>query len=154
MPKYKVKVKWGKELFQDVEVNTEEEPMLFKVRLLLFLYWRKCCISGSGRIGICSAEVFVKLNYSFSKKFKFSVQIIEIYDADEKDETMNTGTSLNKSCVKLGLDLDRDRHKMEIRIRIGMNTDLQHWSELETVRGIRVTIWCLFEIPYVLSYEL
>ena len=35
MPTYKVKVKWGKELFQDVEVNTEEEPMLFKVRLLL-----------------------------------------------------------------------------------------------------------------------
>jgi hypothetical protein len=69
MPTYKVKVKWGKELFQDVEVNTEEEPMLFKVRLLLwsfFLYRRKCCISGSGRIGICSAEVFVKLNYSFS----------------------------------------------------------------------------------------
>jgi ubiquitin carboxyl-terminal hydrolase 14 len=36
MPTYKVKVKWGKELFQDVEVNTEEEPMLFKVRLLLW----------------------------------------------------------------------------------------------------------------------
>jgi hypothetical protein len=40
---------------------------------------------------------------------------------------MNTGTSLNKSCVKLGLDLDLDRQKMEIRIRIGIknDTDLQ-----------------------------
>lgn len=28
-----VKVKWGKELFSNVEVNTEEEPMLFKAQL-------------------------------------------------------------------------------------------------------------------------
>ena len=34
MPAFKVKVKWGKELFQDVEVNTEEEPMVFKVAAL------------------------------------------------------------------------------------------------------------------------
>lgn len=33
MPAFKVKVKWGKELFQDVEVNTEEEPMVFKAQL-------------------------------------------------------------------------------------------------------------------------
>ena len=28
-----VKVKWGKELFPDVEVNTDEEPILFKAQL-------------------------------------------------------------------------------------------------------------------------
>jgi len=28
-----VKVKWGKELFSNVEVNTEEEPILFKAQL-------------------------------------------------------------------------------------------------------------------------
>lgn len=28
-----VKVKWGKELFPNVEVNTDEEPMLFKAQL-------------------------------------------------------------------------------------------------------------------------
>lgn len=28
-----VKVKWGKEMFPDVEVNTEEEPMLFKAQI-------------------------------------------------------------------------------------------------------------------------
>ncbi|XP_034938958.1 ubiquitin carboxyl-terminal hydrolase 14 [Chelonus insularis] len=33
MPQYKVKVKWGKELFPNVEVNTDEEPMLFKAQL-------------------------------------------------------------------------------------------------------------------------
>jgi len=33
MPSYKIKVKWGKELFQDVEVNTDEEPMVFKAQL-------------------------------------------------------------------------------------------------------------------------
>ncbi|EZA52154.1 Ubiquitin carboxyl-terminal hydrolase [Ooceraea biroi] len=33
MPQYTVKVKWGKELFSNVEVNTEEEPMLFKAQL-------------------------------------------------------------------------------------------------------------------------
>ena len=31
MPSYKVKVKWAKELFTDVEVNTDEEPIVFKV---------------------------------------------------------------------------------------------------------------------------
>jgi hypothetical protein len=72
----------------------------------------------------CLATVSVKLNYSFSKKFKFTFQNIEIYDADEKDETMNTGTSLNKTFVKLGLDQDLDRQKMEIRIRIGIKTIL------------------------------
>jgi len=34
MPCYKIKVKWGKELFQDVEVNTDEEPLLFKAQLM------------------------------------------------------------------------------------------------------------------------
>ncbi|XP_043277672.1 ubiquitin carboxyl-terminal hydrolase 14 [Venturia canescens] len=33
MPQYSVKVKWGKELFPNVEVNTDEEPMLFKAQL-------------------------------------------------------------------------------------------------------------------------
>ena len=34
MPSFKIKVKWGKELFQDVEVNTDEEPMVFKAQLM------------------------------------------------------------------------------------------------------------------------
>ncbi|XP_011190703.2 ubiquitin carboxyl-terminal hydrolase 14 [Zeugodacus cucurbitae] len=33
MPAYKVKVKWGRELFPDIEANTDEEPMLFKAQL-------------------------------------------------------------------------------------------------------------------------
>lgn len=33
MPLFPVKVKWGKELFPNVEVNTDEEPMLFKAQL-------------------------------------------------------------------------------------------------------------------------
>jgi len=33
MPSFKIKVKWGKELYQDVEANTDEEPMLFKAQL-------------------------------------------------------------------------------------------------------------------------
>ena len=33
MPEFKIKVKWGKEIFQDVEVNTDEEPMVFKAQL-------------------------------------------------------------------------------------------------------------------------
>ncbi|XP_019879627.1 ubiquitin carboxyl-terminal hydrolase 14 [Aethina tumida] len=33
MPQYKVKVKWGKETFPDIEVNTDEPPMLFKAQL-------------------------------------------------------------------------------------------------------------------------
>ncbi|XP_023349063.1 ubiquitin carboxyl-terminal hydrolase 14 isoform X1 [Eurytemora carolleeae] len=33
MPTFKIKVKWGKEVFQDVEVNTDEEPMVFKAQL-------------------------------------------------------------------------------------------------------------------------
>ncbi|XP_012214727.1 ubiquitin carboxyl-terminal hydrolase 14 [Linepithema humile] len=33
MPQYTIKVKWGKELFSNVEVNTEEEPILFKAQL-------------------------------------------------------------------------------------------------------------------------
>lgn len=33
MPSYKVKVKWGKELFNNVEANTDEEPILFKAQL-------------------------------------------------------------------------------------------------------------------------
>ncbi|XP_015108413.1 ubiquitin carboxyl-terminal hydrolase 14 [Diachasma alloeum] len=33
MPQYTVKVKWGKEMFPNVEVNTDEEPMLFKAQL-------------------------------------------------------------------------------------------------------------------------
>ena len=28
-----MKVKWGKEVFNDVEVNTDEEPVLFKAQL-------------------------------------------------------------------------------------------------------------------------
>jgi len=34
MPAYKIKVKWGKELYNDVEVNTDEEPMVFKAQLM------------------------------------------------------------------------------------------------------------------------
>jgi len=33
MPAFTVKVKWGKETFDQVEVNTDEEPMLFKAQL-------------------------------------------------------------------------------------------------------------------------
>lgn len=33
MPQFSIKVKWGKELFPNVEVNTDEEPMLFKAQL-------------------------------------------------------------------------------------------------------------------------
>ncbi|XP_077991182.1 ubiquitin carboxyl-terminal hydrolase 14-like [Glandiceps talaboti] len=33
MPIYKVNVKWGKEKFEDVELNTEESPVLFKAQL-------------------------------------------------------------------------------------------------------------------------
>ena len=33
MPSYTIKVKWGKEVFNDVEVNTDEEPMVFKAQL-------------------------------------------------------------------------------------------------------------------------
>ncbi|KAJ8934150.1 hypothetical protein NQ314_013560 [Rhamnusium bicolor] len=33
MPQYKVKVKWGKECYPDIEVNTEEPPLLFKAQL-------------------------------------------------------------------------------------------------------------------------
>lgn len=33
MPSYKVKVKWGKEMFSDVEVSTDDEPILFKAQL-------------------------------------------------------------------------------------------------------------------------
>ncbi|XP_057654440.1 ubiquitin carboxyl-terminal hydrolase 14 [Diorhabda carinulata] len=33
MPQYKVKVKWGKESFPDIEVNTDEPPLLFKAQL-------------------------------------------------------------------------------------------------------------------------
>lgn len=33
MPPYKVKVKWGKETFSDIEVNCDESPMLFKAQL-------------------------------------------------------------------------------------------------------------------------
>lgn len=28
-----VKVKWGREMFPDIEVNTDEEPILFKAQL-------------------------------------------------------------------------------------------------------------------------
>lgn len=30
---FSVKVKWGKELFNNVEVNTDEDPILFKAQL-------------------------------------------------------------------------------------------------------------------------
>ncbi|KAJ3649909.1 hypothetical protein Zmor_021626 [Zophobas morio] len=33
MPQFKVKVKWGKESYPDIEVNTDEPPMLFKAQL-------------------------------------------------------------------------------------------------------------------------
>jgi len=33
MPSFKIKVKWGKEVYPDVEVNTDEEPMVFKAQL-------------------------------------------------------------------------------------------------------------------------
>ncbi|XP_063225265.1 ubiquitin carboxyl-terminal hydrolase 14 [Bacillus rossius redtenbacheri] len=33
MPAYKVKVKWGKETYPDVEANTDEDPLLFKAQL-------------------------------------------------------------------------------------------------------------------------
>ncbi|KAG1692020.1 Ubiquitin carboxyl-terminal hydrolase 14 [Nymphon striatum] len=33
MPQFKVKVKWGKELFKDVDVNTDEPPLVFKAQL-------------------------------------------------------------------------------------------------------------------------
>ena len=33
MPCYKIKVKWAKEVFTDVEVNTDEEPIVFKAQL-------------------------------------------------------------------------------------------------------------------------
>ena len=33
MPCYKIKVKWMKEVFNDVEVNTDEEPIVFKAQL-------------------------------------------------------------------------------------------------------------------------
>ncbi|XP_050541803.1 ubiquitin carboxyl-terminal hydrolase 14 [Daktulosphaira vitifoliae] len=33
MPFFKVKVKWGKEVYPDVEVNTEEPPLVFKAQL-------------------------------------------------------------------------------------------------------------------------
>nr|QBH73747.1 hypothetical protein [Thermobia domestica] len=33
MPTYKVKVKWGKENYPDVEVNTDEDPIVFKAQL-------------------------------------------------------------------------------------------------------------------------
>ncbi|KAG7211952.1 hypothetical protein KM043_011160 [Ampulex compressa] len=33
MPLYSVKVKWGKELFENVEVNTDKEPLLFKAQI-------------------------------------------------------------------------------------------------------------------------
>jgi len=33
MPCFKIKVKWGKEIFQDVEANTDEEPMVFKAQM-------------------------------------------------------------------------------------------------------------------------
>eukprot|EP00088_Acartia_fossae_P014856 TRINITY_DN1800_c0_g1_i6.p1 TRINITY_DN1800_c0_g1~~TRINITY_DN1800_c0_g1_i6.p1 ORF type:complete len:510 (-),score=166.84 TRINITY_DN1800_c0_g1_i6:327-1856(-) len=33
MPTFKIKVKWGKEIYQDVEVNTDEEPILFKAQM-------------------------------------------------------------------------------------------------------------------------
>ncbi|XP_040583899.1 ubiquitin carboxyl-terminal hydrolase 14 [Lepeophtheirus salmonis] len=33
MPSYKVKVKWGKELYTDVSANTDEEPIVFKAQL-------------------------------------------------------------------------------------------------------------------------
>ena len=34
MPAFKIKVKWGKEIFQDVEVDTDEEPIVFKAQLM------------------------------------------------------------------------------------------------------------------------
>ncbi|KAF0312417.1 Ubiquitin carboxyl-terminal hydrolase 14 [Amphibalanus amphitrite] len=33
MPSFTVKVKWGKELFKDVELNTDEEPVVFRAQL-------------------------------------------------------------------------------------------------------------------------
>ncbi|EDW28377.1 GL18981 [Drosophila persimilis] len=33
MPSFKVKVKWGRELFTDIDVNTDEDPILFKAQL-------------------------------------------------------------------------------------------------------------------------
>lgn len=33
MPTFKVKVKWGKENYPDVEVNTDEDPLVFKAQL-------------------------------------------------------------------------------------------------------------------------
>ena len=33
MPSFQVKVKWGKELFNEVELNTDEEPVVFKAQL-------------------------------------------------------------------------------------------------------------------------
>ncbi|XP_046395052.1 ubiquitin carboxyl-terminal hydrolase 14 [Ischnura elegans] len=33
MPTFKVKVKWGKETYPDVEANTDEDPLLFKAQL-------------------------------------------------------------------------------------------------------------------------
>ncbi|XP_046999620.1 ubiquitin carboxyl-terminal hydrolase 14 [Schistocerca americana] len=33
MPTYKVKVKWGKETYTDVEVNTDEDPLVFKAQI-------------------------------------------------------------------------------------------------------------------------
>ncbi|XP_034097704.1 ubiquitin carboxyl-terminal hydrolase 14 [Drosophila albomicans] len=33
MPSFKVKVKWGRELYPDIDVNTDEEPILFKAQL-------------------------------------------------------------------------------------------------------------------------
>lgn len=33
MPTYKVKVKWGKENYPDIELNTDEDPLVFKAQL-------------------------------------------------------------------------------------------------------------------------
>lgn len=33
MPTFKVNIKWGKELYKEIELNTDEPPVVFKAQL-------------------------------------------------------------------------------------------------------------------------
>jgi hypothetical protein len=53
------------------------------------------CRYGSGTV-YTTTKCKDKL-YFFHSKFKFTIQNLENYDADEKDKTTKTGTAVNKS---------------------------------------------------------
>lgn len=132
MPSFQVKVKWGKELYNDVELNTDEEPVVFKAQLFALTGVQP----NRQKVMIKGAAIKDESWENVEKKMKNGATLLLM--GSKEEDIPKEVTAAER--IKFVEDMDESQIKSELKLPAGL-------TNLGNTCYLNATLQCFKTVP-------